>query len=209
MLDAHIAHQRRVRRRTFDELVVDDVAARVALVGTAKIARWPTRLGKKLHLAGDDLALRELAERNERDRWTKEIRDIVRAAKLPVAVRSSEDAMLLRVAKGRRPNTLRKHVKTWQKAARWFEATYGVAWPRHPEQFAEFLEAMVQEPCARSFPESVFKTLMFLEHAAKFLRVSSYAVRRQLRTHWKRLDRGCNRWRSLYRNRHCSFQWQW
>ena len=54
----------------------------------------------------------------------------------------------------------------------------------------EFLEVMVQEPRVRSFPESVFKTLMFLEHAAKFLRVSSYAVRRQLRTHWKRLDKG-------------------
>ena len=37
----------------------------------------------------------------------------VKAAKLPVAVRSSEDAMLLRVAKGRGANTLRKHVKTW------------------------------------------------------------------------------------------------
>ena len=103
---------------------------RIVLVGIAKVARWPTRLGKKLHLAGDDLALLELAERNERDRWTKEIREIVKAAKLPVAVRSSEDAMLLRVAKGRGPNTLRKHVKTWQKAARWFEATYGVAWLR-------------------------------------------------------------------------------
>eukprot|EP00913_Durusdinium_trenchii_P008635 g8109.t1 len=68
LLDAHVAHQRQTRRKTFDELVEADTTARVEMVGTAKRARWPTRLGKKLHIAGTDLALRELAERKERDR---------------------------------------------------------------------------------------------------------------------------------------------
>lgn len=34
LLDAHIAHQRRVRRKTFDDVVEEDVVARVSLVGS-------------------------------------------------------------------------------------------------------------------------------------------------------------------------------
>ena len=37
----------------------------------------------------------------------------------------------------------------------------------YPEQFAKFIEAMVEEPCSRSFPESAFKSLMFLERAGE------------------------------------------
>lgn len=57
LLDAHIEHQRRTRRKAFDELIEADTTARVEMVGTAKRARWPTPLGKKLHIAGTDLAL--------------------------------------------------------------------------------------------------------------------------------------------------------
>ena len=42
-----------------------------------------------------------------------------------------------------------------------------MVWPERPEQFAEFLEAMAQEPCSRCCPESIYKTLMFLEHAGE------------------------------------------
>ena len=167
LLDAHVAHQRDLRRRTFHEIQRAEAQSKVELVGTAKRSRWPTRLSMKLHIASSDLALRELAEKQERDRWVKEIRNIVVAAKLPVALRSSEDALLIRVAKGRRANTLRKHVKTWMKASRWMDAVFGEQWPASPECFAEFLEAMVEEPCARSFPESVYKALMFLEYAGE------------------------------------------
>ena len=167
LLEAHIMHQRAVRQKTFNSYVAEDTRTRVDPVGTAKRGRWPTRLSMKLHIASSDLALRELAERQERERWLKEIRGVVKAANLPVAARSSDEALLIRVAKGRRPNTLRKHVKTWCKAARWMDAAFNCSWPASPEQFAEFLEAMVEEPCSRSFPESVFKTLMFLEHAGE------------------------------------------
>lgn len=142
-----------------------EVAERVKLVGTAKVTKWPTRLGKKLHLAGGDLALREQAEKSERDRWLAELRDIMKKAQLPVALRSSEDS--LRIAKGRRPNTLRKHVKTWQKVGQWLEATFEKPWPTSPTEFAEYLEAIVQEPCAKSAPEAAYKTLMFLEFAGE------------------------------------------
>lgn len=97
----------------------------------------------------------------------EEIKNIVKQAKLPVARRSTDEALMIRVAKGRRANTLRKHVKTWMKTSRWIEATFGYPWPETGESFAEFLEAMVEEACAKSFPESVYKFLMFLEYAGE------------------------------------------
>eukprot|EP00913_Durusdinium_trenchii_P006689 g6286.t1 len=144
LLDAHVAHQRDLRRRTFHEIQRAEAESKIVQVGTAKRSRWPTRLSMKLHIASNDLGLRALAEKQERDRWVKGIRDIVKAAKLPVAQRSSDDALLIRVAKGRRANTLRKHVKTWMKASRWLDAVFGEQWPASPECFAEFLEAMVE-----------------------------------------------------------------
>ena len=167
LLDAHLAHQREMRRRPFEELTSQDVSSKVQLVGTAKRNRWPTRLSLKLHIASSDLAMRELAEKQERDRWVKEIQDIIKDAGLPIAKRSSGDALVLRVAKGRRANTLRKHVKTWGKVSRWMEAVFHCKWPHNGDCFAEFIEAMVEEPCARSFPESAYKSLMFLEYAGE------------------------------------------
>ena len=167
LLEAHLEDQREKRRRVLGSLEEQEVVERVKMVGSAKVIKWPTRLGKKLHLAGDDLALREQAEKSERDRWLGELRTIIKKAKLPVALRSNEDSLLMRIAKGRRPNTLRKHVKTWQKVGQWLESTYGKIWPTSPTEFAEYLEAIVQEPCAKSAPEAAFKTLMFLEFAGE------------------------------------------
>ena len=108
-----------------------------------------------------------MAERSERDRWLAELRELMKRAKLPVALRSTEDSLMMRIAKGRRPNTLRKHVKTWQKVAQWLESTYGKPWPANASEFAEYIEAIVQEPCARSAPEAAYKTLMFMEYAGE------------------------------------------
>ena len=166
LLDAHVSHQREVRRKAYEETVTEDVKRHVEAVGAAKRSRWPTKLSLKLHIASGDLALRERAEREERDRWLAEIKEVIKAARLPVALRSSEGSLMIRVAKGRRPNTLR-HIKTWAKAGRWLDAVFGKPWPQSPEQFAEFIEAMVEEPCSRSFPESVYKALMFLEYAGE------------------------------------------
>eukprot|EP00913_Durusdinium_trenchii_P023491 g22069.t1 len=163
LLEAHLADQRAKRRRTFEGMEEKEVIEKIKMVGSAKVTKWPTRLGKKLHMAGSDLALRELAEKTERDRWLSELRDIMKRAKLPVVARSSEEALLLRIAKGRRPNALRKHVKTWHKVEQWLESTYNWSWPTSPTDFAEYIEAIVQEPCARSAPEAAYKTLMFLE----------------------------------------------
>ena len=57
-------HQREKRRKVLHGLSELEVTERIKLVGTAKVFKWPTRLGKKLHLAGSDLALREMAEKS-------------------------------------------------------------------------------------------------------------------------------------------------
>ena len=167
LLEAHLVDQREKRRKTLENLDDREVVERVKMVRTAKIVKWPTRLGKKLNMAGSDLALRELAEKSERERWLAELKMIVKKAKLPVASRSSEESLMLRIAKGRRPSILRKHVKTWQKVGLWMESTYGKIWPASPSEFAEYIEAIVPEPCARSAPEAAYKTLMFLEYAGE------------------------------------------
>ena len=141
-------------------------------------------VGRKLHLAGSDLALREQAEKSERERWLGELRALMKKADLPVTRWTAEDSLMMRIAKGRRPNTLRKHVKTWQKVGQWLEATFGKPWPSAPSEFAEYLEAIVQEPCAKSAPEAAYKTLMFMEFAGEVSEVDfihkSSAVRNAL-----------------------------
>ena len=42
--------------------------------GTAKVARWPSRLQKKMNAAGEDQSLREKAEKDERFRWIRELK---------------------------------------------------------------------------------------------------------------------------------------
>eukprot|EP00435_Cladocopium_sp_Y103_P061321 s228_g23.t1 len=167
LLEAHVSHQREVRSRVLDERVVEVMCEKVQSHGAAKRVKWPTRLGKSLHHAGEDMALREAAERRERERWIKELKHLLAEAKLPAMRGSNEGKAFSRIAKGRRPATLRKHVKTWLKVQLWLRHTHEVSWPERPEQFAEYIEAIVQEPCAKSTPVSVYKTFMFLEFAGE------------------------------------------
>ena len=141
----------------------------IPALGTAVRTRWPTRLSKKLSGLGEDATLREEAERRERERWLTELRKLLEEAGLPVTRRGGDGLRvpLQRIGKGRRHSTLRKHVKTWQKASLWLKSVYQEPWPSRPEHFAEYLEAMVAEPCSRTFPVSCLKTLMFMEYAGE------------------------------------------
>ena len=136
--------------------------------GKAKMVRWPTRLGKLMAVAGENENLRQQAEEAERGRWIEELKVIFREAALPVAeVEEWEGAEMKRVGKGRRASTLRKHVKTWQRARTWLAATFNTPWPAQASQLAMYLEARAQEPCGRSIPTSIYKTFVFLEHAGE------------------------------------------
>ena len=144
---------------------------KVPKIGTAKLARWPTRLHRKLELAGGNEYKRDAVEKEERTRWIRELRDLLHEARSPAteAQGSLEGADgSRRFGKGRRVATLRKHVKTWQKVRDWTLATFRHPWPETAEEFVMYLEARAEEPCGRTIPASIFKTLIFMEHAGEF-----------------------------------------
>ena len=149
-----------VRKRRLQHLV-----ELVPAKGTAKLARWPTRLHKKLETAGDNQQLRDEAEKTERGRWIKMLKDLLVEADTPVTKGGGD--LTRRYGKGRRVGTLRKHVKTWQKESSWMKATFDLPWPIEDWQFAMYLESRADEPCGKSVPASIFKTLMFMENAAE------------------------------------------
>ena len=148
-----------VRKRRLQHLV-----ELVPAKGTAKLARWPTRLHKRLETAGDNQQLRDEAEKTERGRWIKMLKDLLVEADTPV---TKGGDLTRRYGKGRRVGTLRKHVKTWQKVSSWMKATFDLPWPIEDWQFAMYLESRADEPCGKSVPASIFKTLMFMENAAE------------------------------------------
>ena len=164
---AHLQQEMQERRKLLKRHEEEDVAKKVPSRGTAKRARWPTRLGKKLASVGDDVRLREQIEKKERERWLGELRVIMEEAKMPALVHASSETAINRIGKGRRPNTLRKHVKTWKRIRYWLRLAYNEVWPRTAEQFANYLESMVSEACARTAPVSAYKTFMFLEFAGE------------------------------------------
>ena len=145
--------------------------------GSAKITRWPTRFEKRMNAAGDNLNLRNGVERAERERWIDELKHLLYEARLPSMFRDMPIDLVdpsLRFGKGRRASTLRKHVKTWRRARDWMVKTFSYPWPRHPEEFALYLEALSNEPCGRTVPPcgrtvpgSVYKTFIFMEIAGE------------------------------------------
>jgi hypothetical protein len=159
-------------------------------VGTALVKKWPTKLTAKLAAAGADPSLRENIEKDERARWTAAILQILVKAALPAMEHETAGECLgerfskRRVAKGRRPATLRKHVRTIAKMVTWLESSFGISWPTSAVQFCEYLESRVAEPCARSVPISCLKSMLFMEVAGeqvKELRIAeSLAVKNYL-----------------------------
>ena len=156
------------RRCDLERMQHMEVNLVVARVGKAKRVRMPSRLARKQVLAGDDMQLREKAEKLERMRWIRGVKDIIQDAQMPAANSQRVGELAdVRFAKGRRASTLRKHVKTWLVAAHWFKCTYDVDWPREANQVIHYLETRLAEPCAKTFPDSFFRTLMYLEHAGE------------------------------------------
>ena len=155
-------------KRKLDELrkqKVEEINAKVHRKGSAPRDQWPTRLGRKLAEAGDNMQLRVAAEDQEREKWLKELRHLITVG----AGGSSDEveAITRRVGKGRRAGTLRKHVKVWVRFMDWLVASFQLHWPSSAAQVALYLETRASEPCGKSVPLSILKTLIFMEHAAE------------------------------------------
>ena len=171
LLVAHMVKEMEDKMNLHRRAAAEKLRQMVPRKGKAKVQRWPTRLHRRLNEAGDNQALRESVERNERNRWIKELKSILREAGAPVMARDEifEGVDLTRrYGKGRRASTLRKHVKTWERVRKWMKVTFHKAWPTQPEEFAMYLEARANEPCGRTVPSSIYKTLLFMEAAGEF-----------------------------------------
>jgi len=68
LLLAHMARQLEERINEQRKMAMRNLRDTVPRVGKAKVIRWPARLEKKLHRAGDDQDLRARAEGDERAR---------------------------------------------------------------------------------------------------------------------------------------------
>ena len=155
------------RRKDSQERLVEKVPAK----GSATIHRWPTRLQRKMIQAGDSVARRDAVEKEERTRWIREIRDLLREGGCPAtagALNTAGQDLSRKFGKGRRMSTLRKHAKTWQKVRDWTMVTFRHPWPESPEEFVAYFESRADEPCGHTIPGSIFKTLMFMENAGEY-----------------------------------------
>eukprot|EP00435_Cladocopium_sp_Y103_P012665 s652_g3.t1 len=170
MSDADLAMTSRLERSkrrldTIRRLRVEEINEKVPRKGTAPRDVWPTRLSKRLAEAGDNVNLRAEVEDSERNKWIKELQHLVGFYRGGPS--DGRGGISRRVGKGRRAGTLRKHVKTWQRFMDWLSATFDASWPEDEDQVALHLEARAGEPCGKSVPLSIFKTLIFMEHAAE------------------------------------------
>ena len=117
-------------------------------------------------LAGDGSARRK-AEDTERKRWAKELASIIEEARLPLVQVAeglrSKEAALLRAAQGRRASTLRRRVRDWRKARRFFLLTLGRAWPDGAAAALEYIKVCAEGPSGKSMVKDFLDALAFVE----------------------------------------------
>ena len=137
LLEAGVEARRAAKKLEKQKGEDDRIMKIIPRRGKAKVMKWPTRLGKLLAVAGESEQLRHRAEEVERDRWINELASLMKEADLPaVAAGGWEGLRTVRIGKGRRASTLRKHVKTWTRVRSWLISAFGVPWPTHAAQFA-------------------------------------------------------------------------
>ena len=136
------------------------------------LARWPTRLLRRTAAETDDQQ-RAKVEEAERERLTRELVALLRRAKLIKKEKPEEEGgraqfwATRRHAMGRRPNTLRVHVRLGRKLVDYMAGTYGRPWFRDESDIMEYIGLRLEEPCGKSVPRSVWSTIRFLEQAAE------------------------------------------
>ena len=131
---------------------------------------WKTRLQKALAGAAGEQQ-RAKVEEAERERWIKELLKLLEDAGFLGSTAKNPEAMkhlAARCAMGRRASTLRQHVKYGRKVQVYImESIYGVAWLRGYMDFIGYVSLLLEEPCGRSVPSSLFKAIAFMELASE------------------------------------------
>ena len=147
------------------------VAAKVVPVGTALYVHWPSRIKRSLGKVAGDAALRQKLEVQERSKWSARLSAILVAAALP-ATRDSTGRMcelseLKRTCKGRRASTLKSHVRYCEGFIAWLSLATGLLWPSSAMDLVRYLETRAEEPCGRTVPGTIQRSLVFVEAAGE------------------------------------------
>ena len=134
-------------------------------------AAWPNRLSRRMATATDDQQRMNLEEM-ERDRLSGELVVLLRKfglikldeGKTP---EKAQQWLLKRHAMGRRPNTLRQHVRLARKISYYMKGAYLQPWFRSSQDVMEYVSLRLEEPCGKSVPSSIWATLKFVETSAE------------------------------------------
>ena len=106
-----------------------DIACRNRL--PRAVAGW--KFVKCMAAAALDVAeQRQKQESSLRARWIRELACLIEQCGLPASCSFAgpqRELAMKRLAEGRRPSTLRKHVRTWQRISGWPSCAFGVSWP--------------------------------------------------------------------------------
>ena len=130
--------------------------------------KWPTRLRKLLARAtGPDA--RASAEQQERSRWLCKLREYITHAELPLAKvpggTQQPESAWEGVGHGLRARTLRRRVKDWERAARYFQIAFGRAWPSNVGMMLDYIQTMRGSGAAFSSIQSRVFALALMERA--------------------------------------------
>ena len=134
-------------------------------------ARWPTRFQRRLEELpeGDS---REQLEKGERAKAIQQLAELLVKCNLwtPADGDSARPGFGLstnRFAMGRRLGTLRQHLRMGRRIHQFAEVQLGKTWFQCPEDFYDWVQALLEEPCGKHVPRASFNTLKFLERVVE------------------------------------------
>ena len=137
--------------------------------GKAPGSKWPTKLRRKLAAAGSAV-VKDAAEREEVQRWGKEIYDFAVEAGLPIATSMSdpeqETLAIKIVTRGLRVGTLRARGRELRKIRSFLLRSFSTPWPRTMSDLMAYITARASEPCGPSVLANVQGAVYFLERGS-------------------------------------------
>ena len=156
-------------------------------------AIWPNRFARRSAAEKDDEQRLQLEEA-ERERLSNDLVSLLR--KIGWLVKKDSEELLLsqrwllrRHSMGRRPSTLRQHVRLGRKLASYVKMSYGVPWFREPSDVMEYVAQRLEEPCGKSVPSSILATLRFLEESAEIPESQRLSMDGALRNFFAEINR--------------------
>ncbi len=110
---------------------------------------------------------RAVAERAERERWVKELVDMLKAMSAPCIVAAEASADPQRVIKllvgGRRVSTLRARIREWRQASQWLKGTSGTPFFATATSLVDYLCTRFDQGGTKSVIRSAFAAVRFVE----------------------------------------------